>query len=165
MVFIPHSHIVAGLTLPWMENYILLGPQLEASQDRHLCLGEWIVPFMSSLQVCPCIINDFHKTINSISVEVTRENKNRVQIHWTGLIAHLDVPKAQSVQHSEVEISPHSNKESVHLCHQAPGRGHAENWTSHVDDTEQQSTPTHMAALILSFNKSNTLPRFLAAAK
>lgn len=97
-----------------MENYILLGPQLEASQDRRLCLGEWMVPFMSSLQVCPCIISDFYKTINSISGEVTGE-KTKTEDKYTGigLIAHLDMLESQSAQHSEVQISPNTNRESV----------------------------------------------------
>lgn len=49
-----HSHTEpAGLTLPRRANYTLLDPQLEATQDRHLCLGEWMVPIMSSLQHVP----------------------------------------------------------------------------------------------------------------
>lgn len=124
-----------------------------------------MVPFMSSLQVCPCMVNDFHKTITSISGEVTRERtKTEDKYTGTALIAHLDVPEAQRVQHSEVQISPHSNKGPVQVPHQGPGRDHAENWASHTDSMEQQSTLTHVA-LLLSFNKANTLPRFLTIAK
>lgn len=117
-----------------MENYILLGPQLEASQDRRVCFGEWVVPFMSSLQVCPCIVNDFHKTINIISGEVARERtKTEDKYTGTGLIAHLDTLEAQRVQHSEVQACTHSNKESVHVSHQVSGRDHPEKWTSHIE--------------------------------
>lgn len=124
-----------------------------------------MVPFMSSLQVCSCMVNDFHKTITSISGEVTRERtKTEDKYTGTALIAHLDVPEAQRVQHSEVQISPYSNKGPVHVPHQGPGRDHAENWVSHTDSMEQQSTLTYVA-LLLSFNKANTLPRFLAIAK
>lgn len=92
-----------------------------------------MAPFMSSLQVCPCIVNDFHKTINSISGEVTRERtKTEDKYTGAGLIAHLDMLEAQRVQHSEVQTSPHSNKESVYVSHQAPGRDHAEKWTLHI---------------------------------
>lgn len=64
-----------------------------------------MVPFISSLQVCPRIINDFHKTINSISGEVTKERtKPEYKCTGTALLAHLDAPEVQSVQHSEVQI-------------------------------------------------------------
>lgn len=124
-----------------------------------------MVPFMSSLQVCSCMVNDFHKTITSISGEVTRERtKTEGKYTGTAIIAHLDVLEAQRVQHSEVQIPPHSNKGPVHVSHQGPGRDHAENWASHTDSMEQQSTLTYVA-LLLSFNKANTLPCFLAIAK
>lgn len=62
-----------------------------------------MVPFMSLLQVCPCIANDFHKAINCISGEVTRQ-RTKIEDKYTGiaLIAHLDMLEAQRVQHSEV---------------------------------------------------------------
>lgn len=97
-----------------------------------------MVPFMSSLQPCPCIVNDFHKTINNISGEVPRERTKTEDKHTgTGLIAHLDALEAQRVQHSEVQTSPHSNKECGHVSQQGPGRNDAEKWTSHTDYMEQ----------------------------
>lgn len=125
-----------------------------------------MVPFTSSLQVCPCIINDFHKTISSISGEVTRERtKAEDKYTGTGLITHLDMPEAQGLNTLRYKYHHTQKKESVHVSHQAPGRDQAENWTARRDYMEQQSTPTYVAALILSFNKSNTLPHFLVVAK
>lgn len=126
-------------------------------------MNDALYVFITSMS---CIINYFHKTINSISGEVTRERiKPEYKYTGTGLIACLDVAEVQSVRHSEVQISPQSNKESLHISQQALGEGDAENLTSHIDYMEQQGTPIYMAALILSFNKSNTLPCLLAVAK
>lgn len=73
-----HSHTEpAGLTLPRRANYALLDPQLEAThpqlEAKTSLLRRMNGAHYVFITARPCIRNDFHKTINSISGEVTGE--------------------------------------------------------------------------------------------
>lgn len=168
VVFIPHSHRAGRSDTAMKGELHPFGPTAGGHAGQTSLFRRMNGALYVFITACPCIINDFHKTINSISGEVTRE-RTKTEYKLTLELLWMPIWTCQRLKGFNTLRYKYHQTQIRGLCMNPtkPWVGIMLKTGHHIQTIWSRRTLPlpHMAALILSFSKGNTLTHFLTISK